>query len=131
MKTIHPLELEARIETSKPVEIIDLRPRHEFEKLHVAGAHSLPVQELTPETLIRLRELPLTEPVYLISGTGVLAREAAENLERRGLDSTVVVEGGMKACERDGLPTVRYETIADWLAQHRTHLAATGIAEWR
>lgn len=131
MKTIHPLELEALIETSKPVEIIDLRPRQEFEKLHVVGARPMPWQELTLETLIRSRELPLTEPVYLISGSGRLAQVAAENLEKQGLDGLVVVDGGMQACERAGLPTVRHHTIVDWLAQHGTHLAAMGIGEWR
>lgn len=131
MKTIHPLELEGLIETSKSVEIIDVRPRHEFEKLHVVGARPLPFEELTAETLTRSRELPLTEPAYLISGSGRLAQVAAENLEKQGLDSLVVVAGGMQACERDGLQTVRHHTIADWLAEHGTHLAAMGIDEWR
>ncbi len=131
MKTIHPLELEALIETSKPVEIIDVRLRADFEKRHLTGAHSLPMQELTAEMLVRSRELPLIEPLYLISGSGVLARAAAESLERQGLDIAVVVDGGMKACERDGLPVERRHTIADWLAENSTHLAAIGLApEW-
>lgn len=41
MKTIHPLELEAKIEANEPVEIVDLRPRGQFEKRHVPGAHSI------------------------------------------------------------------------------------------
>jgi rhodanese-related sulfurtransferase len=73
METIHPLELGALIETSKPIGIIDLRARVEFEKLHIKGAHSLPLPELAPETLKSLRELPSAEPFYLISASGKLA----------------------------------------------------------
>jgi rhodanese-related sulfurtransferase len=40
MKTIDPKELESLLEASKPVEILDLRPRDEFEKVHVEGALS-------------------------------------------------------------------------------------------
>jgi rhodanese-related sulfurtransferase len=132
MKTIDPKELESLLEASKPVEILDLRPRDEFEKVHVEGARSVRMRELTPEMLIGLRELPLTEPLYLISDSENLAWAAAENLERQGWDNAVVVEGGIKACERDGLRVERRHTIADWLVGHSTHLAAMGFApEWR
>jgi rhodanese-related sulfurtransferase len=51
MKTIHPLELVALIEADKPVEIIDIRPCEEFEKVHIEGARSLPSAQLSAETL--------------------------------------------------------------------------------
>jgi rhodanese-related sulfurtransferase len=67
MKTIHPLDLEAKIDANEPVEILDLRPRPQFEKRHVRGAHSLPFDEFNTAALLHCRELPLSEPLYVIS----------------------------------------------------------------
>ena len=87
MKTIRPLELEALLEADKPVEIIDIRSIEGFEKVHIAGAHWLPLQELTPADLVAMRELPLSEPLYLISDRGGLAQFTAEDLERENYDN--------------------------------------------
>ena len=51
MKTIHPLKLEAMLEASQPVEIVDIRPRAEFEKIHIEGAHSIPSARFQPRNL--------------------------------------------------------------------------------
>jgi len=127
MKTIQPIELEALLEADKPVEIIDIRPIADFESVHIAGAHWLPVQAMTPADLVATRELPLTEPLYLISDRGGLAQFTAEDLERENYDNIVVVEGGMKAWQQDDLPVVRNRTLGDWLAEHRERIAATGL----
>src|SRR5664279_3845839 len=119
MKAIHPLELEALLEADKPVEIIDIRPIEDFEKVHIAGAHWFPVGKLTSADLVATRELPLSEPLYLISDRGGLAQFAAQDLERENYDNIVVIEGGMKAWERDGLPVVRNHTVWDWIAERR------------
>ena len=34
-KTIHPLNLEVLLDASQPVEILDIRPRAEFEKVSI------------------------------------------------------------------------------------------------
>jgi rhodanese-related sulfurtransferase len=107
MKTIHPVELEAMREASQPVEILDIRPRPEFDKRHIEGAHSLPSAEVSPETLLCTRELLPTEPLYLVSESGALAQLQACDLERQGLNNVVVVAGGMHAWQHDGLPLDR------------------------
>jgi rhodanese-related sulfurtransferase len=107
MKTIQPLELEAMLEASQPVEILDIRSRPEFEKRHIEGAHSLPSAEVSPETLLCTRELLPTEPLYLVSECGALAQLQACDLERQGLNNLVVVAGGMQAWRRDSLPLER------------------------
>ena len=104
MKTIHPLDLEAKMEANELLEIIDLRPRPQFEKRHVHGAHCLPFDELAPASLLHCRELPLSEPVYVISQKGGHARLAADAMEDWGLDNLIVVDGGMENWERNGLP---------------------------
>jgi rhodanese-related sulfurtransferase len=117
MKTIHPLKLEAMLEASQPVEIIDIRPRTEFEKVHIEGAHSIPSAEISAETLVCSRELLQTEPIYLVSESGALAQLQACDLERQGLDNVVIVSGGMRRWQSDGLPVVWHHPVADWLAE--------------
>jgi rhodanese-related sulfurtransferase len=117
MKTIQPLKLEALLETSEPVEILDIRPRSEFEKIHIEGAHSMPSAEISAETLLGTRQLLMTEPLYLVSECGTLAQLQARALERQGMDNLFVVAGGMQAWETASLPVVRRRPVADWLAE--------------
>jgi hydroxyacylglutathione hydrolase len=124
MKTIYPLKLEALLEASQPVEILDIRPRAEFEKVHIEGAHSIPSAEISPEKLLCTRELLQTEPLYLVSESGALAQLQACDLERQGLDNVVIVSGGMLRWQSDGLPVVRRHPVADWLAERREQICA-------
>jgi len=127
MKTIHPLDLEAKIEANETVEILDLRSRPQFEKRHVHGAHALPFDDFDRASILHCRELPLPEPLYVISQKGGLARLAADAMEDNGLDNLIVVEGGMENWERNGLPVVRHD-FGSWLHAHRNRLFSTGIA---
>ena len=127
MKTIHPLKLEAMLEASQPVEIVDIRPRAEFEKVHIEGAHSIPSAEISAETLVCTRELLQTEPIYLVSESGALAQLQACDLERQGLDNVIIVSGGMRRWQSDGLPVVRHHSVTDWLADRRERIGAA----WR
>ena len=124
MKMIHPLTLEAMLEASQPVEILDIRPRAEFEKVHIEGAHSIPSAEISAEKLVCTRELLQTEPLYLVSESGALAQLQACDLERQGMDNVVIVSGGMGRWQRDGLPVVRHRPVTDWLAEQREQICA-------
>jgi rhodanese-related sulfurtransferase len=127
MKTIHPLELEAKIEADEPVEILDLRSRPQFEKRHVHGAHSLPFEEFDTASLLDCRELPPTEPLYVISQKGGHARLAADAMEDFGLENLIVVEGGMENWERNRLPMDRHD-FGSWLHEQRNRVFSTGLA---
>jgi len=129
MKTIHPLKLEALLEASQPVEILDIRPRAEFERVHIEGAHSIPSAEISAEKLLYTRELLLTEPLYLVSESGALAQLQAFDLERQGLGNLFVVVGGMRAWQDDGLPVVRHRPVEDWLAERRERICAAWQAK--
>ena len=124
MKTIHPLRLEALREASQPVEIVDIRPRAEFETVHIEGAHSIPSAEISAETLVCTRELLQTEPIYLVSESGALAQLQACDLERQGLDNVIIVSGGMRRWQSDRLPVVERCPVADWLADRRERIRA-------
>ena len=128
MKTIRPLELEALLEADKPVEIIDIRPLEEFERVHIDGAHSLPSAQLSVETLLCSRELLPSEPLYLVSESGALAQLTACDLDRQGLDNVVIVSGGMHVWLRDSLPVVRHRTISDRLDQRSKESARSASA---
>jgi rhodanese-related sulfurtransferase len=129
MKTIHPLKLEAMLEASQPVEIIDIRPRTEFEKVHIEGAHSIPSAEISAEKLVCTRELLQTEPIYLVSESGALAQLQACDLERQGLDNVIIVSGGMRRWQSDSLPVVRRSPVTDWLADRCERICAACGAE--
>lgn len=122
MKTIHPLKLQTLLEVGQPVEIVDIRPRAEFEKVHIEGAHSIPSAQVSVETLVCTRELLQTEPIYLVSESGALAQLQACDLERQGLDNVIIVSGGMLRWQRDGLPVVQRHPVTDWLAERRERI---------
>ena len=48
MKTMDCLTLETLIENHEPVDLIDIRPKNEFREMHIPGARSLPLAELSP-----------------------------------------------------------------------------------
>lgn len=124
MKTIHPLKLEAMLEASQPVEIVDIRPRAEFERVHIEGAHSIPSAEISAENLVCTRELLQTEPLYLVSESGALAQLQACDLERQGLNNVVIVSGGMRRWQSDGLPVICHHPVTDWLAERCDRICA-------
>ena len=120
MKTISPLKLEALLEASQPVEILDIRPRAEFEKDHIEGAHSTPSAEISAGKLRGMRE-----PLYLVSESGALAQLHTGDLERQGLDNVVIVSGGMRRWRSDGLPLARRQPVNDWVAERCKGSCAT------
>jgi rhodanese-related sulfurtransferase len=129
MKMIHPLELEAMLEASQVVEMLDIRPRADFEKIHIEGAHSIPSAEISAEKLVGTRALLQTEPLYLVSESGALAQLQACDLERQGMDNVVIVSGGMHRWQSDGLPVIRRRAVKDWLADQRERICASWHAK--
>jgi rhodanese-related sulfurtransferase len=87
---ITPEEL-AQLLSRRRVTLIDVRPAEEFEAGHLAGARSLPLEEL--ET--RLDELPKRKLVvaYCRSPYCSLADRAVDLLEQHGFDARRLEEG--------------------------------------
>ncbi len=49
-----------RLVAEERAQVVEVLPRDEYEQAHIAGAISLPLQELTPATAARLdRERPV------------------------------------------------------------------------
>jgi len=54
-------EVKARLDQHKPVVIVDVRPKEQYDATHIRGARSIPLREL-PQ---RLAEVPKTDVLVL------------------------------------------------------------------
>lgn len=83
-------ELQHRLRVGD-VTVIDVRPELEFEAGHIAGARSLPLEQLDR----RLGELPDDELIvaYCRGPYCMFAVEAVERLRRRGYDARRLIDG--------------------------------------
>jgi rhodanese-related sulfurtransferase len=100
LSTIGRDELAARLRAGDVV-VLDVRPRPEFAAGHIAGAVSVPVDELVR----RLRSLPKERDVvaYCRGPFCVFADDAVRALTRRGYRAARL-EGGFPEWARAGLP---------------------------
>jgi rhodanese-related sulfurtransferase len=89
------------------VELIDVRPKKDFEKVHALVARSIPLSEFEPHSVLAHRKLDKSAPLYIMCRKKTLALLAACSLAGAGLDEPIVVEGGIEAWEGQGLPVVR------------------------
>jgi rhodanese-related sulfurtransferase/DNA-binding MarR family transcriptional regulator len=83
------------------VYLIDVRPPLEFESGHLAGAASIPIEELSK----RLKELPRDRPIiaYCRGRYCLMADEAVALLRKRGFDAHRL-EGGWPEWVSEGRP---------------------------
>lgn len=97
-------ELRRRIEAGDDLVVVDVRPREEYEAGHIAGALSVPLDELAE----RLDEIPEDVEVvaYCRGPYCVLAPEAVERLHRAGRDARRL-RVGFPEWRLAGLPTER------------------------
>lgn len=96
--TIAPHDLHARMTSSQPCRLIDVRTPAEHRAQHVTGVHLLPLDQLDPTKLP-----PGDGPLFLLCQGGGRATKAAEQLRAAGV-TCCVVEGGTKAWAAAGLP---------------------------
>jgi rhodanese-related sulfurtransferase len=106
MKTMDCLTLETLIENHEPVNLIDVRSKNEFREMHIRGARSFPLAELSAPTLF-LRPQLTTDRVYVISDDRATASLATGILRSSGCSNAMVVDGGMKAWIGQGFPVLR------------------------
>jgi rhodanese-related sulfurtransferase len=105
MKTITPFELQMLINKGD-VEVIDVRPKEDFKRMHAAIARSIPLANFEPHTVLAHRRLDKREPLYIMCHKRMLASLAAGSLAAAGLLEPVVVDGGIEAWDRQCLPLV-------------------------
>ena len=84
-------ELLARLKTGEPLVVVDVRPAEEYQAAHVAGAVSIPLEELEQ----RLRELPREREVvaYCRGPYCAFAPEAVRTLRDHGYSARYLSDG--------------------------------------
>jgi rhodanese-related sulfurtransferase len=103
-RSLHPVDLAAGL---RPLpNLVDVRTVPEFNELHAPEATCVPLDRLDARTLWSSRG-NLMAPVHVICRTSNRSRLAAERFLAAGIEDVVVVEGGVEAWERAGLPLVR------------------------
>ena len=106
MKTITPIELQMLIDRGD-VELIDVRPKRDYEKVHALVARSIPLSQFEPHSVLAHRTLDRHAPLYLMCRDNTLASLAACSLAGAGLDEPIVVEGGLEAWQGQCLPVAQ------------------------
>jgi rhodanese-related sulfurtransferase len=106
MTTIHPTRIATLIAYHKPFDLIDVRPREEFDRLHIPGARSVPLKEMSPAKIVSEHKLKASGPLFVVCRNRALASLATGMLRAAGCNRPVVVEGGMRTWEIFGLPAV-------------------------
>jgi len=114
MTTIHPSGLARMMARQTCVDLIDVRPREEFNRLHIRGARSMPLNQLSPAKVLQERKQAASEPFFIIGRNRALAGIAAGMLHGAGCDRPVVVDGGTQIWETEGLPTVSNDWRNVW-----------------
>ncbi|MCS7034640.1 MAG: rhodanese-like domain-containing protein [Phycisphaerae bacterium] len=107
LKTITPDALAEKVRLGEPVDLIDVRTPLEFREVHCPFARNLPLSELDPQQVMRLRRGAADQPVYFICRSGSRAKQACERLIAAGFTNVVNVTGGMLAWVEQGLPVNR------------------------
>jgi rhodanese-related sulfurtransferase len=122
LEVISRAELKRRL-GRRDVVLLDVRPAVEYEAGHIAGALSVPIDELAR----RLRELPDDADVvaYCRGHYCVYADDAVRALKRRGFRAARL-EDGFPEWARDGLPVETGKRTADRLPVGRTRRTRTG-----
>jgi rhodanese-related sulfurtransferase len=100
-------ELCAAGKAGKSIEIIDVRTPIEFREMHLEGARNVPLDNLDPAAVMKARNRPESEPLYVICRSGSRGRAAYEKFLAAGFSNIVNVDGGTLACIAAGLPVVR------------------------
>jgi rhodanese-related sulfurtransferase len=126
--TISPSALFKRRQAGQSCDLIDVRSPGEFREVHVEFARNVPLDQLDPDSEIRLRNGNSGEPLYVVCQLGGRSQKACEAFHKKGYTDVVNVEGGTEACVTAGLPLVRGEKTISLERQVRIVAGALVLA---
>jgi SulP family sulfate permease len=106
MTIIQPTSLASLVRSHRTFDLIDVRPEREFERLHIPGARSAPLNKMSAPKILRDRKCPASEPLFVVAENRALGGMAAGILRGAGCNLPVVVDGGMAVWQRQDLPAV-------------------------
>ncbi len=89
----------ARIDSTEPLLILDVRQPDEYRAGHIAGAKLIPLNELGR----RMDELPKDKEILCVCASGARSSAATGQLSGAGFN-VVNMRGGMSGWQRAGYP---------------------------
>ncbi|MDR1658977.1 MAG: rhodanese family protein [Desulfovibrio sp.] len=120
VQLVSPQEAAELLQTSQAI-LIDIREAEEYRHLHIKGArlHPLSVLDILPPD-------PNVEiPAIYYCHSGNRTSSALKKLERRGHARTLVIDGGINAWEKAGLPVEKGSRSLPVMRQ--VHIVAGGL----
>jgi rhodanese-related sulfurtransferase len=81
----------------KKIDLIDVRTPVEYREVHLEIAQSVPLDQLDVLALMKARNNPAHEPMYVICRSGSRGQQACEQFLKAGFSSVVNIEGGTLA----------------------------------
>lgn len=104
-KKISPNNLGLMV-NNENAQLIDIRPKKEFEKGYIKGSQNIPFTELK-DHLERLRQMQ--QPIIIICQMGMTAGTAVAMIAK---DNVYRLEGGIGNWQASGLPLVTEKTVS-------------------
>jgi rhodanese-related sulfurtransferase len=77
-----------------PFDLIDVRPREDFNRSHIPGARSIPLNRFTPVKIVHEGKAAKPKPFVIIGEDRVRASLASGMLGGAGCNLPAAVEGG-------------------------------------
>ena len=116
-KTIDAVTLKSLLEENPNLTVIDVRNPAEFESVHIAGSHNIPLPLLSAHTVELAARLD--DGVVLLCQSGVRAKQAHERLAAAGLQGGQVLTESVDDVEKAGGSVVRGRQVWDMERQVR------------
>lgn len=121
---ISPEQLQAKLDQGH-VKILDVRSPVEFNAVHIAGSELMPLDRLDAE---RLKSDGIER--VIVCRSGGRAAKAQQQLQSSGCNLFPVLDGGIAAWEKSGLPVIRGKSVISLDRQIRIaagFLVLTGV----
>jgi len=79
---------------------VDIRPSEEYSQGHIAQARNLPLDQIEA----RAQTLPKNKPLIVVCADGRQSGRAVAQLQAKGFEHVVALQGGLAAWQEAGLP---------------------------
>ena len=123
---ITPSAVHQMMREGEKVPLIDVRSPAEYADSHVAGAISMPLDEVDAERVSARfsNRAGTSTPLYLICASGRRAEQAGRKLKAQGLTRVALVDGGIQAWAAQQLPLQRKSRLPSLERQSQVAVGA-------
>lgn len=102
-KVIHADTLREMLSRDPELRIVDVREPVEYQAEKIEKASNVPLSSFAKNA----PNISADKPVYLLCRSGNRASQAAGKLCGMGREDVYVIEGGLEACKRSGIPVTK------------------------